>query len=41
MLYLSMIHASSEVGITEVEAQQFVKFVMEEQGKSPWPPGFF
>lgn len=41
VLMLSVLAASKEAGITSEQATEFIKAVLEEQGKSHWPKGFF
>ena len=41
ILMLSVLAASKEVGITIKQADKFVAAVLEEQGRSHWPRGFF
>lgn len=40
-LFLAVLAASKEVGITQKQANEFVAAVMDEQKKSHWPEGFF
>ena len=41
VLMLTMLSASKEAGITVEQANKFIAAILEEQGKSHWPKGFF
>jgi hypothetical protein len=40
-LFLAVLAASKEVGITQEQANEFVAAILSEQRKSHWPKDFF
>lgn len=41
VLYLSLMSAATEAGISKETAQNFISWVMSQQDQSYWPKGFF